>query len=181
MEYVESAKLNVEFYMDSVPSEFQSNQAGHPVFVEMPFIRIMIPGSQNTIIETRADETHQKRFPDLWRRFQQGQSGEGITGWKLEEWPQVNTAQVKTLKYMNVHTVEMLAGLSDTAAQSVGMGVTELRAKAKAALAAAAGSAETEAQAATTKRLEDEIAALRAQLNASSEPARGPGRPRKAE
>ncbi len=181
MEFVPDQGVNVEFYRDSVESQYQSLQAGHPVYVEKPFIRIAIPGSQNTIIETRADETHQKRFPDLWRRFQQGQSGEGITGWKLEEWPQVNTAQVKTLKYMNVHTVEMLAGLSDTAAQSVGMGVTELRAKAKAALAAAAGTAGIEAQAVTTKRLEDEIAALRAQLSASVEPARGPGRPRKAE
>lgn len=181
MEYVESAKLNVEFYMDSVPSEIQSQQAGHPVYVELPFIRIVIPGSQNTIIETKVDETHQKRFPDLWRRFLAGQTGEGIKGWRLEQWPQVNTAQVKTLKYMNVHTVEALADLSDGAAQSVGMGVMELRTRAKAALKAAAGNAQTEAQASENARLQNEIDALKAQLMATAEPKRGPGRPPKAE
>lgn len=184
MEYVPSEKVNVEFYMDSVPSAFQSEKAGHPVYVEMPFIRIVIPGSQNTIIETKVDETHKRRFPEQWRRFQADQSTEGVTGWRLEQWPQVNTAQVKNLKYMNVHTVEALAGLSDSAAQSIGMGVMELRTKAKAALAAAAGNANNEAQAAELEQLRNDMAALRAQMSAQTadtQVKRGPGRPPKAE
>lgn len=190
MEYVASEKVNVEFYMDSVHSAFESEKQGHPVYVEMPFIRIVIPGSQSTIIETKVDPTHKQRFPEQWRRFQAGQSTEGVTGWRLEQWPQVNTAQVKTMKHMNVHTVEALAGLSDTAAQSMGMGVMELRTRAKAALQAAAGNAQVEAQASANQRMEDEIASLRAQIagmaveaSAHQEPTtkRGPGRPAKVE
>lgn len=184
MEYVESEKVSVEFYMDSVPSMVQSEAQGHPVFVEKPFVRVIIPGSANTIIETIADEMYQKRFPIQWAKFKAGQSAEGIVGWKLETWPAVNTAQVKTLKYMGVHTVEQLADLSDTTCQSVGMGTIELRTKAKAAITAARNGAQGEQQAIENQRLNDELESLKAQFAAlaaaKEEPARR-GRPPKAE
>lgn len=188
MEYVSDQGVNVEFYQDSVPSMIQSEQAGHPVFVEKPFIRIMIPGSQNTIIEVPVDDTHKRRFPIQWARFNAGESNAEMTGWKLEAWPAINTAQVKTLKYMNIFTVEQLAGMSDGAAQAVGMGALELKTRAKAAVAAAAGNAATEAQAIENKRLNDELEALRAMVSQLAKespkeeaPKRGPGRPPKVE
>ena len=186
MEYVESQKVFVEFRMDSVPSQFQSEAAGHPVFVEKPFIVITIPGQPNTVIDTVADETYQRRFPEQWARFKAGNVSEVINGWRLESWPTVNTAQVKTLKHMGVHTVEMLADMSDAACQNVGMGTMELRTKARAAVDAAAGGAQAEQHAAENKRLRDEMETLRAQVAAmaaaqeagSEAPApRRPGRP----
>jgi len=181
MEYVPSQGVHVEFRMDSVQSLFQSEAAGHPVFVEKPFIRITIPGQPNTEIDTIADAEYQRRFPEQWARFKAGNTSEVINGWRLESWPAVNTAQVKTLKHMGVHTVEMLADMSDAACQNVGMGTMELRTKAKAALAAAAGGADAERIAAENKRRDEEMAALRAEIAdlraAKSKP--GP-RPREA-
>jgi hypothetical protein len=162
MEYVESQKVFVEFRMDSVPSQYQSEAAGHPVFVEKPFIVITIPGQPNTVIDTVADVEYQRRFPEQWARFKAGNVSEVINGWRLESWPAVNTAQVKTLKHMGVHTVEMLADMSDAACQNVGMGTMELRTKAKAAVATAAGGAQAEQYAAENKRLRDEMDTLRA-------------------
>ncbi|MFL9670444.1 hypothetical protein WIX39_026175 [Variovorax sp. AB1(2024)] len=190
MEYVESQKVHVEFRMDSVSSQYQSEAAGHPVYVEKPFITIAIPGQPNTIIDTVADIGYQQRFPEQWARFKAGNVDEVVNGWRLESWPAVNTAQVKTLKHMGVHTVEMLADMSDAACQNVGMGTMELRTKAKAAVAAAAGGAQAEQYAAENKRLRDEMDALREQVakmsaaqEAGDEPApRRPGRPaRRAE
>lgn len=178
MEYVESQKVHVEFRMDSVPSQIQSEQAGHPVFVEKPFITISIPGSTNTVIDTIADEAYQKRFPEQWARFKAGNSDAVVNGWRLESWPAVNTAQVKTLKHMGVFTVEQLAGMSDTACQQIGMGTMELRVKANAALLAAAGGAEAERSAAEGARRDAEMADLRAEL-AELRAARKPGRPAK--
>lgn len=178
MEYVESQKVHVEFRMDSVPSQIQSEQAGHPIFIEKPFIIISIPGSTNTVIDTIADEAYQRRFPEQWARFKAGITDSVINGWRLESWPAVNTAQVKTLKHMGVFTVEMLAGMSDTACQQVGMGTAELRIKAIAALKAAAGGAEAERTAAESARLDAEMADLRAEL-AELQAARKPGRPAK--
>lgn len=184
MEYVESQKVSVEFRMDSVQSQIQSEQAGHPVFVEKPFVTVVIPGSGNTIIDTIADEIYQKRFPEQWARFQSGLKGASVSGWRLESWPAVNTAQVKTLQYMGVHTVEQLADLSDTACQSVGMGTLELRVKAKAAIEAARGGADVERLAAENKRRDDEMESLRAQIaemRAQTQEPRRPGRPPKTQ
>lgn len=180
MEYVESQKLFVAFRMDAVPSQFQSEQAGHPVFVEKPFITITIPGSTNTIIDTVADLEYQRRFPEQWAKFKAGHTDAAVNGWRLESWPAVNTAQVKMLQHMNVHTVEMLADMSDTACQQVGMGTMELRTKAKAAIAAAAGGADAERQAMENERRDNEMAALRAQVTElSAAQPRKPGRPAK--
>lgn len=187
MEYVESQKVSVEFRMDSVPSQIQSEQAGHPVYVEKPFITIMIPGSTNQIIDTIADEIYQRRFPEQWARFKAGHMGDSVNGWRLDSWPAVNTAQVKTMQYMGVHTVEQLADLSDTSCQSIGMGTMELRTKAKAALAAAKGGADTERLAAEGARRDAEMADLKELLRIQSEQiatltaARKPGRPAKAD
>jgi len=164
MEYVQSQGVHVEFRMDSVPSQYQSEAAGHPVFVEKPFITIAIPGQPNTVIDTVADLEYQRRFPEQWARFQAGNVSAVVNGWRLESWPAVNSAQVKTLKHMNVHTVEMLADMSDAACQNVGMGTMELRTKAKAALIAAAGGADAERIAAENKRRDEEMNAMRAEL-----------------
>lgn len=180
MEYVESQKVHVEFRMDSVPSQFQSEQAGHPVYVEKPFITISVPGSTNTVIDTIADEAYQRRFPEQWARFKAGHTDAVVNGWRLESWPAVNSAQVKTLKHVGVFTVEMLAGMSDIACQQIGMGTMELRVKAHAALRAAAGGAEAERQAAESARRDAEMADLRAEL-AELRAARKPGRPAKTE
>lgn len=179
MEYVSDQGVNVEFYSDSVPSMIQSEQAGHPVFVEKPFIRIMIPGSQNTIIEVPVEDTHKRRFPVQWAKFQAGTTDSGMSGWKLESWPAINSAQVKTLKYMGIHTVEQLSEISDNAAMQVGHGAMELRTRAKAAIAAAKDGAATEAQALENKRLSDELEALKA-LVANLEPKKR-GRPAQVE
>jgi hypothetical protein len=148
------------------------------VFVEKPFITISIPGSTNTVIDTIADEAYQRRFPEQWARFKAGNAESVVNGWRLDSWPAVNTAQVKTLKYSGVFTVEQLAGLSDTACQNLGMGTMELRVKANAALLAAAGGAETERLAAESARRDAEMADLRAEL-AELRAARKPGRPAK--
>jgi hypothetical protein len=124
----------------------------------------MIPGSQLCVIETSVDPTHIRRFPSLYKDFKSGLSGEGISGWRLESWPTVNTAQVKGLKYVGIHTVEQLADVSDSVCQSVGMGTMELRIKAKAAIKAAAGNADNERQAVENKRLTDEMEILKAQF-----------------
>ena len=162
MEYVADQGVNMEFYKDSVPSMIQSEQAGHPVFVEKDFVRIMIPGSQNTIIEVPADDTHKRRFPLQWAKYQAGEKNSEMTGWKLEEWPAINSAQVKTLKYMGIFTVEQLSGISDTGAQAVGQGGMELRTRAKAAVGAAKDGAAVEKQALENKRLSDELETLKA-------------------
>ena len=182
-ERVSDKALHVEFYTDALLSGYKSEQAGHPVFDDIEMIRIITPGDSKTIIETKVDETHIRRFGEAYKRFKAGLLNT-VSGWALKEWPVITASQVKLLDYHNVKTVEQLSTISDQACNTIGMGIMELRTKAKAALEAAKGQAETSAQATRMQRQDEEIASLKAQLEAINAAAiesakRGPGRPPK--
>lgn len=171
----------VEFFMNAVEFKAESEREGRPIFKEIPFVRIVIPGDRNNVLECKADEYYKKRYPKAWAAFQAGQK-EGFTGTALETWPQITRSQVKEAKYFEVHTVEQLADLSDTHCQRLGMGWMELRNKAKSYLTLAAGTAAETAQAAENERLRQMIDELKAQMVAISdkaEDAKKPGRPKK--
>lgn len=153
----------VQFYSDAVELKAESEKQGRPIFKDMPHIRKMIPGDASTIIERVAKPHDMQQFPREWEQFQR-QQVTGMTGTPLEQWPQITRAQVKEAKYFEVHTVEQMAELSDLSCQKMGMGFQDLRSKAKAYLEAAKGTAAQTAQAAENQRLQNEIEALKAQL-----------------
>ncbi len=166
----------VTIYSEAVELTYESEKAGRPIFKEFPFIRITIPGDTNNIIETKLTDAHKKKYPKAWEEFQRGES-QGFTGTPLEQWPQITRAQVKESKYFECHTVEQLAGLTDSHCQKMGMGFRELREKAKAYLGVAESTAVATAQAAENDRLRQEMAELRAMIAESNE--KKVGRPRK--
>jgi hypothetical protein len=170
--------LYVSFYMDALEFKSESEKAGRPVFKDVPFIKILVPGDTTNIIERKATKDDELKFPKAWARFQ-AQESEVIEGMPLEQWPQVTRSLLKELKYFEVHTVEQLAGLSDGQISKLGMGFTEYRNKARAFLAAAAGTADSTAQAAENQRLKDMIADLQRQMNEVAE--KKVGRPKKEE
>src|SRR6478609_8134645 len=147
MRHPADRNLHVEFYMGSVVDGHQTERAGHPVHVDYPFVRIHTPGDPHNIVDTKVNQYYKDRFKEEFENFMSGK-GQGISGWLLKEWPVISASQVKTFEYLNCHTVEQLAGLSDSQVQKFGMGGMELRAKAKAAIDAAASGAATAAQAA---------------------------------
>ena len=167
----------VTFYMEAIELKAESEKAGRPIFQDVPFIRVTIPGDTNNIIEHRAKNADKLKYPKAWEMFQRGEAG-GHKGTPLEQWPQITRAQVKEAKYFECHTVEQMANLSDAHCQKLGMGFAELRNKAKAYLAAAAGTADATAQAAENDRMKAELAEVKAQLAKLSE-SRSVGRPRK--
>lgn len=180
-ERVGDSALYVEFYSEAFQSMYKSEAAGHPVFDDFEMIRIQTPGDSKTIIETKVDETHKRRFPVQYARYKAGETNK-VSGWTLKEWPAVTMSQVKTLNYHNVFTVEQLSSISDQSCSNIGMGMFELRNKARAALEVAEGNAEREAKAANEVRMQNEIDSLKAQLqavNAQAQEKRGPGRPAK--
>lgn len=171
----------VEFYSETVEMKAESEKMGRPIFAELPFIRIQVPGDRNNIVETKATEHHKNKYPRAWQRFQAMTANDGkIEGTPLDQWPQITKAQVREAQYFNVQTVESLAGISDASCQKMGMGWMELRRKAIAFLDAAAGTASTTAQAAENERLRQMIADLQTQMaEIGNAEKRGPGRPKK--
>jgi len=168
----------VEFYMEAVEFKFESEREGRPIFKEIPFVRIVIPGDRNNIVEGKATDYHKNRYPKAWAAFQQGQK-QGMSGTPLESWPQIQRAQVKEAKFYEIHTLEQLAELADTHCQRLGMGWTELRQKAKDYISISKGTASQTAQAAENERLRQEMENMKAQLADLSAEAKKPGRPKK--
>ncbi len=131
--------LHVEFYMHAPVDPNKSRELGKKVLMpEQPFVRIMKPGDNTSIIETFVREDHKARFPDKWLYFQMQQGmvdgGVDIPGWKVEEWDFIKPEQVHELKYLRFYTVEQIAGASDAQVQRLGIGGLGMREEARRAL-----------------------------------------------
>ena len=161
--------LNIEFYMFEPLDQHKSQQAGRRVFqtlhipdgpeqvnpanglkyqpmkdtgekLRIPYIRIMKPGDNTSILEIPVREDHKRRWPEDWLYFASHEglidSGANVPGWKIEEWPHINHDQeaMRNLKYLRFHTVEQIAGASDAQIQRLGMGAHGLREAAKQSL-----------------------------------------------
>lgn len=160
--------LFVQFYTDALELKAESEKQGRPIFKDMPFVRIIVPGDTNNIIERVADENDKQRFPNAWAKYQNSEA-KANEGTPLEQWPQITRSLLKECKYFEIHTVEALSNISDAHVAKLGMGFGDLRTKAKAWLEAAAGTAQITAQAAENAQLKQMLADLQAQINDISE------------
>jgi len=160
--YAMDKRLYVQFYRNAVMSSFKSAEEGRPIFDEVDFVRIIVPGDKNSIVDTQVTEEHKMRFEKQFDRFKKNQE-QAVTGTPLEVWTQMTVGQVAELKAMHVHTVEQLADMPDQLAQRI-MGSHALRAKAKLFLEAAAGEAVTSRLASQLELRDNEINQLKQQM-----------------
>lgn len=154
------------FYLRAVQNEFRSHEEGRPIFEDLEYVEIIIPGNRGTVVDTLVKEEHRQRWPIAYARFKQGEA-EVMEGTPIAEWPGVTRSQAEELKFLNIRTVEALANLDDHNLQrAVPMGGNALREKAKRYLLNAAGSAPAEALAAKVDDQAATIAALQQQVEA---------------
>jgi len=116
------SKLAVIFYSKAVQNEFESEKQGRPIFKDMDFVKIFVPGDPTTVIDTFAREDHKKRFPMHWAHYQNKHGGDSREiGTPLSQWPRLSQAQVEELRALKFFTVESIAGASDAQLQRIGM------------------------------------------------------------
>lgn len=132
--------LIVEFYTEAVHQEHASEQAGHPVFKDIDFIRIRTPGLNGNTIERpvrmkgeAGAPSDPERFPNQWQAFR-NQREQLPDGFPLEQWPAITKAMVLNLKAQGIHVVEQIRDIPDTNIDVLGMGGRKLRDLAKAYL-----------------------------------------------
>lgn len=118
------AKKSVIFYVRPVLDRPKSQAEGRPYYNDVVYVRMQDPGDKTTIHDRPATMAEQTRFPRQWALFQQGRGGEHPGTDLVHLFPD-NPSIVATLKHNNVHTVEMLAGLTSTSMQQIGMGGLE--------------------------------------------------------
>jgi hypothetical protein len=179
--------LHVEFYMHAALDKTKTDETGIKSYKdECPFVRIMVPGNDKTIIERPAEKRDAEKWPLHWQRFQMSQQDMPMdsSGWGIDSWDELNSDQVRQLKYLRFLTVEQIAGANDAQILAIGMGGEGLRIKAKKAIAERYAQ---DMQAAVSER-SSEVEALKEQLKQQAQQMeqlmemmkeRKPGRPPK--
>lgn len=163
------ARLFVKFYMGNRENPIKSAEAGHPVFDDVPFVRVIVPGDKNTVIDTPVREEHKQRFPQVWERFQKSNGdGESLSGMPIREWPAVTRGQCEELAYLNILTVEQLAAVSDGNGAKI-MNFNALKRKALAYLEQAKDSAFTQKVIAENGKMQEQITFLTQQIKEQNE------------
>lgn len=163
------AALIAEFYIRPVQNIFQSSKQGRPIFEDIIYIKINVPGLKEMQVDTPARTDHQARFPRQYQHFINKTQGDAKeVGTPLTEWPVMTRSAAEEFRALKFYTVESIANASDSAITNLGMigGMSPytLRDKARAFLQAAINTALPQHQASELAKRDAEIAMLKEQM-----------------
>jgi len=122
--------LLVKFYYKSRQDKEASTKECRPMFKEVEYVDIKIPGNRGAGACRPATDADKNRFPDHYRAFKDRTETAQDMGMPLVEWPAISRSRCEELSFFNVKTVEQLATMADTQCGQF-MGLTSLREKAK--------------------------------------------------
>ncbi len=123
-------KLLVKFFTKQVPDKKASDKEGRPIFKDVEYVDIKVPGNRTGGACHPALFRDKQRFPKHYAAFKQ-RIETPIDGTPLAEWPVISRTQVEELAFHNVKTVEQLISMSDTNASKF-LGMQTLKRKAAA-------------------------------------------------
>ncbi len=159
------AALIVQFYIKAVANPFLTAKKNTPVFEDVIYVKIDVPGVKDMQVDRPARSDDQRRFPKQYQHFvnmTQGDSRE--IGTPLAEWQILTRSQAEEFRALKFYTVESVANASDLNINNMGMmgGMSPfmLREKARAFLSAASAQAVPDALA----QLQADNAMLKEQL-----------------
>lgn len=116
------SRLSVRFYSKPLQNDFQTALQGRPIFEDVDFVSIHVPGDNTLVIDTPAREDHKKRFPLHWAHYQNNKGdGPANVGTPITQWPLITASQAEELKALKFYTVESIASASDAQLQRLGM------------------------------------------------------------
>lgn len=162
VEHGNDSNLYVEFTMESVHQPFESEKQGRPIYKDVPYIRILTPGDKTKVIHRPIRPEDTERFPRQYQAFK-NQEVQVSEGTPITEWPPLTKGEAMEFKALNIHTVEQLANLPDSALNW--LGGLQRRAQAQAYIAASKDGAIVSKMNAELKRRDDDILALKNQLS----------------
>jgi len=124
--------LLVKFFIKPAEDQKASKEAGRPIFHDIEWIDIRIPGNKDNVVCRPLRQRDIERFPRHYAAFKQRieKGAEAVVGTPLELFPFVTAARVEELKFFNIRTVEQLAATPDSTAGKF-MGFHDLKKKAQ--------------------------------------------------
>jgi len=167
-------RLGIKFYKYPEEDVVASHAEGRPIFREVDYIQISIPGDTLNERHRKVVEADKHKFPIQWARYKNSQESEThFEGTPLSEWTILNSAQKAELAALRFYTIEQVATASDQQItklnMAAGMSPYAFRDKAIAFLKMASGAAEinkNEAEMARLKAEKEESDAKLAKLQA---------------
>lgn len=162
--HANSDRLYVRFGLHPVKDEEKTKYTGRPVYSDVEFVRLMVPGDKNNVIHRPATDEDRRIYAKQYEAFKAGTS-DGLTGTPLREWALITRSEAEMLAYYKVLTVEQLAALSDGAIGEIGP-IRHLVEKAKKHVSDAEKSAPAEKLASELKARDEVIANLQKQMDA---------------
>lgn len=166
--------LSAKFHKKAVKHEFESQKQGREIYIDMDYVEIMVPGDVLTVLDQPVREDHKARFPRQWAHYQNTSGGDSReVGTPLSEWPRLTPAQIEELRALKFFTVEAIANAGDSNLSKIqmiaGMSPFALRDHAQRFIKLANEDAAMMVQDDKTKKLEEELAANKAQMAAMQE------------
>lgn len=139
--FAHDSKLHVRFYTKPIMHRAKSRNEGRPIYEEMEFIEIMVPGDKHSIIRRRIRELDTRRFARQYAAFKAGKADQQA-GTPLSLLPFITAAKAEEYRFFHITTAEQLAGTADgSSAANAIMGFQGDKQKANAYLQMAAGNA----------------------------------------
>jgi hypothetical protein len=153
-------KLAIRFFKKAKQDGEATQKEGRPIFIEVEYIQIMVPGDRtSTIIRPVViGDTH--RFGKQYEHWKKTQQEEQLLGTPLEAWGIMNLAQIEEYRYFGVRTIDQMAELRDDICGKI-MGAQPLKQKAIQFLALAKDEAPMKRVQSELDKRDTEISALR--------------------
>ncbi len=158
--------VSVGFGLSAVLDHLKTEKAGHPVYRDVEFVKIAIPGDRSSLFFQPATDQHKKRFPQAYKDFKSRDASTPREGMPVEQWAVINKSTALNLKAINIHTVEDLAAVHDGHIEKLGAGGRGLREQAIAFLKQAIDSAAITKVASEKEDMRKQIQALQNQIAA---------------
>jgi hypothetical protein len=152
-------KLAIRFFKKARPNPEKTQKEGRPIFEEVDFIQIMVPGDRTSVIVRPVGPGDEERFRRQYDHWKTTQSNDLTIGTPLEAWGVLNMAQIEEFRYFGIRTVEHMADLRDDIVAKI-MGATILKQKARIFVDAAKAEAPLKAVTAALEERDSQIAAL---------------------
>jgi hypothetical protein len=158
-------RLYVHFFKDAVQNNFKTKQEGRPIFDEYDFVKVVTPGSRDTIVTRVSDNSdYARRFPTQWAQYKNNQE-QSLSGTPLKQVPWLTVGQIAEFNAVGCRTVEQLVGMPDNLSQKF-MGHHQLKQRAQAFLDAAKDAAPLLQLQGELEQRDNQIAELRAMVQA---------------
>lgn len=169
----------IRFTIESKQDDAASRAAGRPIFKDVEYIEIRLPGDRLLINHFPVEAEHRQRYARQYQHWKQTQQ-DPTSGTPLKEWAPLARSQVEYLAYSGIKTVEDLAGATDGTLQLLGAGYLSLSQKARDFIAKAKGDDvsatlrhQMEQLQASNLALQDQVRVLAAKAQAKEDSAAG--------